>query len=77
MKRLSRGVFVTLGLLAPLTFSRGQGSATTSAVLPSGPQEADTIVIQIVADADSVMAMPISVTGQPGSVLGILPSSSR
>ncbi len=67
MKRTFFGALVALGILFPLTFAPAQ-NRDLPAPADLGRQ-ADTIVIQIVADADSVVAVPNSVTVTRGQVV--------
>jgi len=71
MKTLALSALVILGVLFPVTFIPAQGNGPNDL----GPenefpaQQADTIVIQLVADADSVIAVPNSVTVNRGQVV--------
>lgn len=77
MKKIVLGSLVGLGLLFPLTFVPAQGNdrpatppeASQEFTAASEAQQADTIVIQIVADADSVVAVPNVVTVSRGQVV--------
>jgi plastocyanin len=71
MKRFSLSALVALGILFPVTFLPAQGNDTPKpGPGPEVPaQQVDTIVIQIVADADSVVAVPNVVTVSPGQVV--------
>jgi hypothetical protein len=81
MKSFVLGALVVLGVFFPVTFLPAQGPAAhrpvladLDAALPSNDANApalqsDTIVIQIVADADSVIAVPSSVTVRRGQVV--------
>ena len=68
MKKVVLAALVVLGTLFPVTFVPAQGNGTSSFRPNTEPmvQEVDTIVIQIVADADSVVAVPNTVTVSPG-----------
>lgn len=65
MKRFVLATAVLLGVLIPVTFVPAQRSDTPE---PSA-QELPTITIRIVADADSVIAVPSSVTVKPGQMV--------
>ena len=67
MKRTFFGALVALGILFPLTFAPAQNRDLPAPADLS--QQADTIIIQIVADADSVVAVPNSVTVSRGQVV--------
>ena len=64
MKRFFLAVLVGLGILFPVTFVPAQGNGTPEVVpeFDSMPQQMDTILVEIIADADSVIAVPTSVT---------------
>jgi len=67
MKRIFFGALVALGILFPLTFAPAQDRGLPASADLGLPQ--DTIIIQIVADADSVVAVPNSVTVSRGQVV--------
>ena len=81
MKRIVLAGLVAVGVFIPVTFVPAQGPGAGRTVskglaIPPGSAEdvgpalqADTIVIQIVADADSVIAVPASVTVRRGQVV--------
>ncbi len=69
MKRITVTALVGLGLLVPVTFIPAQGSDADGPRPDPMVQQVDTIVIQIVADADSVVAVPNSVTVKRGQVV--------
>ncbi|MGW8265466.1 MAG: hypothetical protein ACWGSQ_03810 [Longimicrobiales bacterium] len=82
MSRIVLGALVALGVLIPVSFFPAQGSGIDGSVPPGGMNPApaltegdspllqvDTIVVQIVADADSVIAVPSSVTVRRGQVV--------
>ncbi len=71
MKQLVLIALVALGILFPVTIVPGRGDTPVAAGSEPSfePQQVDTVVIQIVADADSVVAVPGSVTVAPGQVV--------
>jgi plastocyanin len=71
MKTTFFSALVVLGIMFPVTIVPAQGD---DPVIPAPehekvPQQIDTVFIQIVADADSVVAVPNSVTVSPGQVV--------
>lgn len=81
MKKIVLAALAVLGVFLPVSFVPAQGpgghrqgpgasaeTADSPAPVALAPQ-ADTIVIQIVADADSVIAVPSSVTVRRGQVV--------
>lgn len=82
MNRIVLGALVALGVSVPVAFVPAQGSGVAGSVpsegtssVPAPPEgtfpahQVDTIVVQIVADADSVIAVPGSVTVKRGQVV--------
>jgi len=82
MNRTVLGALVVLGVSAPVAFVPAQGSGIGRSVAFEGPSsvpappegsspalQVDTIVVRIVADADSVIAVPGSVTVRRGQVV--------
>ena len=78
MKRIVLAGLVAVGVFIPVTFvpAQGLGAGRAGLAVPPGSAaevgpavQADTIVIQIVADADSVIAVPASVTVRRGQVV--------
>jgi hypothetical protein len=69
MKRFTLGALASLGILVPLGFLPALGSVPVGDATEVTAQQADTVVIQIVADADSVVAVPNSVTVSRGQVV--------
>jgi hypothetical protein len=72
MKRVTLFAILALVILIPFTLTGAQESdpgGTERLAPPSTPQEPDTIYIEIVADADSVIAVPSVVTVQRGQVV--------
>ena len=78
MKLFVLGALIAVGVFIPVTFVPAQGPGDHGPSLVSGEvgptpttpnQQVDTIWIQIVADADSVVAVPNSVTVRRGQVV--------
>ncbi len=71
MKTTFLTALVLLGILFPVTIVPAQGKDPVSPtpVNEAVPQQVDTVFIQIVADADSVVAVPNSVTVSRGQVV--------
>ncbi|MBT8397898.1 MAG: hypothetical protein HKO65_05600 [Gemmatimonadetes bacterium] len=77
MKTIALTALVALGILFPVTFVPAQGNDSSQPEALSTPEpasevsvaQADTIVIQIIADADSVIAVPSVVEVSPGEVV--------